>query len=108
MIEKDELFAQAEQLTEKYTSEILEISHKIFNNPELAYKEFSAADLLQVTVERRGFTVQRGQGLLQTAVRGEHELKAGNLNIGFISEFDALPNGHACGGGRRHQKRRRR
>ena len=36
MIEKDELFAQAEQLTEKYTSEILEISHKIFNNPELA------------------------------------------------------------------------
>lgn len=97
MIEKDKLFAQAEQLTEKYTSEILEISHKIFNNPELAYKEFSAADLLQVTVERRGFTVQRGQGLLQTAVRGEHELKAGNLNIGFISEFDALPNGHACG-----------
>ena len=96
-MEKEELLVQAEQLAEQYAQEILEISHTIFDNPELAYKEFAAAELLQATVEKRGFTVRRGEGLLQTAIRGEHKPVSGRLNIGFISEFDALPNGHACG-----------
>lgn len=97
MAGKEELMTQAELLTERYATEILDISRRIFENPEPAYKEFAAADLLQKTVEKRGFTVRRGEGLLQTAIRGEHEPVHGRLNIGFISEFDALPNGHACG-----------
>ena len=97
MVEKEILLQEAERLADRDTPEILEISHRIFANPELAYTEFKAAQLLQDTVEKRGFSVQRGEGLLQTALRGEHDPKPGALNIGFISEFDALPNGHACG-----------
>lgn len=97
MVEIEKLLQEAEQLANHYTPEILNISHEIFANPELAYAEFKAAQLLQETVEKRGFTVCRGDGILQTALRGEHGAKLGALNIGFISEFDALPNGHACG-----------
>lgn len=97
MIEKETLLQQAQQLADAYTPEILHISHTIFKDPEMAYQEFRAAQLLQETVEKRGFAARRGEGLLQTAIRAEHDPKPGRLNIGFLSEFDALPNGHACG-----------
>ena len=94
---KEELFDRAEQLTEQHSAEILEISRKIFENPERGYEEYQAADLLERTVTKRGFLACRGEGLLQTAIRAEHDPVPGRLNIGFISEYDALPNGHACG-----------
>ncbi len=97
MIDKEALFAEAEKLTDGYAQEILAISHAIFASPEMAYQEFKAAQLLQETIEKRGFTVERGTGDLQTAIRAEHNTVQGRLNIGFISEYDALPNGHACG-----------
>lgn len=97
MIDKEVLLQEAESLVDIHAPEILNISHTIFADPEMAYKEFRAARLLQGTVEQRGFTVRRGEDILRTAIRAEHDARPGRLNIGFISEYDALPNGHACG-----------
>lgn len=96
MIRK-ELVTQAEQMVDDMKPQILEISHSIFKTPELAFHEFKSAQILQDIVEANGFSVVRGQGELQTAIRAEHTPKTNIPNIAFISEFDALPNGHACG-----------
>lgn len=97
MKDKQELFTEATALTDAYAQDILNISHAIFAHPELAYHEVFAADLLDKTVCSHGFASVRGQGLLETAIRAEHNADPSKLSIGFISEYDALPNGHACG-----------
>ena len=61
------------------------------------HHETFAAGLLEQTLQNHGFRTRRGEGKLYTAIRADHDKKEGVLNIGFISEFDALPNGHSCG-----------
>ena len=94
---REDLIKRAEQRVDELAPEILSVSHTIFENPELAFQEFQSAQLLENTVKAHGFTAVRGTGELQTAIRAEHKPRSDALNIGFISEFDALPNGHACG-----------
>lgn len=94
---QEDLLKRAEQRVDKLAPQILAISHKIFDNPELAFREFNAAELLQTTVESSGFTAVRGEGELKTAIRATHDLRDNAVNIAFISEYDALPIGHACG-----------
>lgn len=94
---REDLIRRAEQRIDKLTPQILNISHTIFENPELAFQEFKAAELLQTTVENHGFTAVRGTGELKTAIRADHNPRGNAVNIAFLSEFDALPIGHACG-----------
>ena len=75
---------------------LLEVSHAIHANPELAFEEHFAADLLTRTVEQRGIDVQRGAYGLQTAF--EAAFGSGGPTIAILAEYDALPGiGHACG-----------
>lgn len=94
---REEILDWAEKRVEELKTEILYISHQIFQNPEPAFEEFKAADLMQETVEARGFTAVRGEGKLRTAIRAEHGSQNSTLKIAFLSEYDALPNGHSCG-----------
>ena len=96
-MERDLLFREAQRLVDEAAPEILAVSRDIFTHPELAFHEEHAAALLEQTVTAQGFTARRGEGELHTALRAEHAPVAGNLNIAFISEYDALPVGHACG-----------
>lgn len=97
MMDREKLMEQAEKWIDEMAPQILQISHSIFETPELAFHEFQSAQILQKTAESHGFSVTRGSGELQTAIRAEHNPENHALNIAFISEFDALPNGHACG-----------
>ncbi|XP_055936700.1 xaa-Arg dipeptidase-like isoform X2 [Argiope bruennichi] len=74
------------------------ISQKIWNNPELAYKEEQAHETLTSALSRYGFEVQKNY-LLPTAFRAEFSSKAvGGPVVAILLEYDALPNiGHACG-----------
>lgn len=99
-INREELYREAEKRVDRRREEILDISRQIFERPEPAFCEYFAADLLQRFVEGNGFFAVRGEGELKTAIRAEspEEMQSQKrLNIGFISEYDALPNGHACG-----------
>ena len=80
--------------------EILELSHRIHANPEVAYEEQLASGWVAEAIARRGFTVERPAGSLATAVRGVLQGGRGGNGprIGILAEYDALPGlGHGCG-----------
>jgi len=79
------------------TSELLGMSDYIFDNPELAFEEFKAAEILTNYLEENGFNVELGLGTLKTAFRAVYENGVGGPTIGLLCEYDALEGmGHAC------------
>src|SRR5580658_3113982 len=78
-------------------AELLELSHAIHQEPELALQEFKSARKLEDAVARHDIPVQRGAFGLETAYAAEFG-KDGGPTIAILSEYDALPGvGHACG-----------
>ncbi len=72
------------------------IARELHANPETGLNEHRSAALLADTLERQGFTVQRGIAGMATAFRAEHGT-SGPV-IALLAEMDALPElGHACG-----------
>lgn len=77
--------------------ELTTMADAIYDKPEMAFQETFASTLLEDWLESRGFTVQRGLGSLNTAFRAEYNWGHDGPRIGLLCEYDALPNGHACG-----------
>lgn len=78
------------------TTELVELSHRIAAQPELAFDEHFAAESVAAMLRSAGFSVTVGVGGLETAVRAE--VGDGPLALAFLAEYDALPEiGHACG-----------
>jgi len=86
--------------------EILELSHRIHENPEPAFEEHRAASWVAEALGRHGYAVTTPAGSLATAVQGR--LAGGRAGggkkdrpgprIGILAEYDALPSlGHGCG-----------
>ncbi|MCD6386168.1 M20 family metallopeptidase [Candidatus Sumerlaeota bacterium] len=74
------------------------ISQFLFDNPELGLQELKASATLTSTLEKYGFTVERGVGNLPTAFKAYRTGTADAPSIAFLSEYDALPTiGHGCG-----------
>lgn len=65
------------------------ISDSIWEFAEIRYREFQSADLLCKTLEDSGFRVTRPVAGIETAFVGEYG--SGKPVIGFLGEFDALP-----------------
>ncbi|MCM0647347.1 M20 family metallopeptidase [Clostridium swellfunianum] len=78
------------------SSDLIAMADYIFDNPELAFKEYKASKLLEDYLEKNGFTVERGLGSLDTAFKAVYENGTGGPNIGLLCEYDALPMGHGC------------
>ncbi len=81
-------------------TEILELSHRIWEHPEPAFEEHLAAAWVAEAVARHGYEVTAPAGRLPTAVRGV--LRGGRggegPRVGVLAEYDALPGlGHGCG-----------
>lgn len=77
---------------------IVAISHDIHSHPELGFEEFQAARWLTGELERQGFRVERGVAGMETAFVATAVFGQGGPAVGFIAEYDALPEiGHACG-----------
>ena len=76
--------------------DLIEISHAIHANPELAFHEFAAAERLSAVVEAAGLPIQREAYGLETGYVSAFGAKGAEIAI--LSEYDALPDiGHACG-----------
>jgi amidohydrolase len=76
--------------------DLIELSHSIHAEPELAFDEHRSCAKTQVLVAERGFAISQKLGGLDTAFRAE--FGSGSLVIGICAEYDALPGiGHACG-----------
>jgi amidohydrolase len=78
-------------------AELLELSHAIHQEPELALEEFKAAARLSDAVEAHDLPVQREAFGVKTAYVSDFGQDSGPT-IAILSEYDALPGvGHACG-----------
>ena len=84
-------------LLEKERERLCSMSDAIFDRPEIAFEEVFAPGLLEDYLEEKGFQVKRGLGSLPTAFRAEYQQGEGGPAIGLLCEYDALPQGHACG-----------
>ncbi|TRW79793.1 M20 family metallopeptidase [Mycolicibacterium sp. 018/SC-01/001] len=76
--------------------DLVELSHQIHAEPELAFAEHRSCAKTQALVAERGFDMSTGVAGLDTAFRAV--FGSGELVVGICAEYDALPGiGHACG-----------
>ena len=85
------------QFVDSQADNLLEVSHEIHANPELAFKEFKAAETLTNAISKNGLPVTKHAYGLETAFESRIEIDDG-ANLAVLAEYDALPGiGHACG-----------
>ncbi|MDK2823660.1 MAG: hypothetical protein PWQ67_2209 [Clostridia bacterium] len=78
--------------------ELKNISDYIFDNPELAFEEYKAVEILTEKLKENGFTIEKGIAGLPTAFKAEYRGEPGGPVVALLAEYDALPEiGHACG-----------
>jgi len=88
--------ATAQRIIEGAHDSLIELSHALHADPEIAFQEVRASASVADQLDAAGFTVTRGLGGLPTAVSGV--FGSGPLHVAIVAEYDALPGvGHACG-----------
>ena len=85
-----------EDAVNRRSGDLIELSHAIHAEPELAFAEHKSCAKAQALVAEYGFDITAAPAGLDTAFRAE--FGSGPLVIGICAEYDALPElGHACG-----------
>ncbi|NMH74743.1 M20 family metallopeptidase [Bacillus sp. RO2] len=83
---------------DSHKNDFFEISTYIGENPELGHEEYKSAKVLSDKLSEHGFDVQMGICGLSTAFEAVFDSGRPGPTIGFMCEYDALPEiGHACG-----------
>lgn len=83
-MEKQDLYG----LIEEKSSEIIDLSDKIWEYAELSMEEYQSAEAYCQLLEQEGFTVRRQLCGIPTAFCGS--FGSGSPRIGLLGEFDAL------------------
>lgn len=87
---------RVEDTVRRRGTDLVELSHAIHAEPELAFAEHRSCAKTQALVAERGFEITAAAGGLGTAFRAD--FGSGPLAVGVCAEYDALPGiGHACG-----------
>jgi amidohydrolase len=87
---------RVEDTVRRRGTDLVELSHAIHAEPELAFAEHRSCAKVQALVAERGFEITAAAGGLGTAFRAD--FGSGPLAVGVCAEYDALPGiGHACG-----------
>lgn len=68
---------------------ITELAKKIWENTEIAYKEYNASKWTAELLEAQGFEIETGYAGLPTAIKATWG--SGKPVIGFLGEYDGLP-----------------
>lgn len=91
--DRDRILARVEAL---WTTRMQDLSDHIGRNPEVGFKEYNSVDTLTAVLESFGFSIERGQGGLETAFVGSwiSPAGAGGPTLGVIVEYDALRSTH--------------
>ncbi len=82
---------------EEQREALVDLSTKIYENPELAFEEYYASEVLVEFLDGYGFQTTKPFGGLDTAFEATYTHGEGGPVIGVMAEYDALVNGHACG-----------
>jgi amidohydrolase len=93
----DALKSQVCNHIDQIAATLLEVSHQIHANPELAFEERKACELLTRTVDSAGLDVAANVYGLETAFESVISCGEGP-RVDLLAEYDALPGiGHSCG-----------
>jgi len=93
-----DLHAAVSQRIDDLADELLNVSHAIHANPELAFKEHFAAKTLADALEAQGLAPKTGVYTLDTAIEADLPTRGPGPRVAILAEYDALPGiGHACG-----------
>jgi amidohydrolase len=87
---------QIVQAIDAAADRVIDVSRRIHATPELRFEEHFAATTLTAALSGFGLSAQQPVGGLATAFRAEVGQGAGP-KVAILAEYDALPNGHACG-----------
>ena len=91
---KDILFKEGQNIKER----LVEISEFMYHNPELGNNEFKSVEQLISLLEEHNFKVEKEFLGLKTAFRAVYDSNKPGLTVGYLCEYDALPEiGHGCG-----------
>lgn len=96
-MEAEALKARISQEVGRLSGELIGTSHTIHGYAEPIFKEFKSAKLLADLLETHGLSVERGVAGMETSFRATCHGKTKGPTIAILGEYDALPNGHACG-----------
>ncbi|MBM7599962.1 aminobenzoyl-glutamate utilization protein B [Virgibacillus halotolerans] len=77
------------QWLDEHNVEFTEIAQKIWDHPQIAYKETYASDLQKSVLHEKGFTITSSVAGIPTAFVAE--FGSGTPIIGLMGEYDALP-----------------
>lgn len=90
-----------------FTELISEVARKIYDHPQMAFTETHACNLLCEVLTTEGFIVERNlrgvnpntkeAWIMDTAFTATMKGSAEGPTIAILLEYDALPDGHACG-----------
>ncbi len=84
------------QAIDAAAEQLIEVSRQIHDTPELRFEERFAAKTLTEALQRFGMAPEYPIGGLDTAFRADFGQGAAP-RVAILAEYDALPNGHACG-----------
>ena len=83
---------------EKIRLELEAISKYLYENPEVGNEEYRSAEKHIAFLESKGFIVEKAYLSIPTAFKAVYDTRKPGPTIGFLSEYDALPEiGHGCG-----------
>jgi amidohydrolase len=86
------------EFIEQKKESFMELSDRVWANPETRFEEFKASQWLSDVLAEAGFQVSKNLGGIETAFLATKKFGTGKPNIAYLSEYDALPEiGHACG-----------
>ena len=83
-----------EDAVNRRRGDLVELSHSIHAEPELAFAEHRSCAKTQALVAEHGFEITAAPGGLDTAFRADYG--SGPLVIGICAEYDALPEHRTC------------
>jgi amidohydrolase len=98
-----EIAAAIDRSVDACAADLLELSRRIHQNPELRFQEHKAARWIGEFLTARGHVVEQGVAGMDTALRSRSSApalasSAEHPRVAILAEYDALPGvGHACG-----------
>ena len=94
----NQLKSQVIKAVDGLSVELLQLSHTLYEHPEISFEEYQSVKTISELLSRHGFTVKTGIAGLETAFIASKTGKPGGAHIAFLAEYDALPQvGHGCG-----------
>ena len=93
-----EILNKLENKFSEIFGDLKELNEYIYKNPELGRKEFKACEAHKNLLKKYGFEIEENYIGIPTAYLAKYSSEKKGIKIGYLAEYDALPEiGHGCG-----------